>query len=83
MVGAILIVIGLYSVLWGKHKEQIESKMEDDIPLPVKGAQISGNGDPENDASDHFTEAKSGEKGEANNKLSSVVISMTNQEAKA
>ena len=43
MVGAILIVIGLYSVLWGKHKEQVEIKVAEDIPLPVKGAQVDGN----------------------------------------
>jgi len=85
VIGAILIVIGLYSVLWGKHKEQIESKVGDEIPL--KGAQssvIAGLND--------FSEEKCGEKGESNNnKPSSVVITMPvrepitkdNQEGKA
>ncbi|KAG6472100.1 WAT1-related protein At5g07050-like [Zingiber officinale] len=37
VVGAVLIVLGLYSVLWGKHKENKEKKMEAlDIPVAVK-----------------------------------------------
>ncbi|KAL2656223.1 hypothetical protein AAZV13_04G107500 [Glycine max] len=43
VLGAILIVLGLYSVLWGKHKEQVEKNVADDIPLPLKGAQLDGN----------------------------------------
>lgn len=43
VLGAILIVIGLYSVLWGKHKEQVENKVAEDIPLPIKGDQIDAN----------------------------------------
>lgn len=87
MIGAILIVIGLYSVLWGKHKEQMESKVADEIPLAVKDGQscvISGLNmiDVKND----FTEEDS-----KNKKPSSVVINMTvaeppsrdNQEGKA
>ncbi|RDX99931.1 WAT1-related protein [Mucuna pruriens] len=77
VMGAILIVIGLYSVLWGKHKEQIESKVADEIPLPVKdNAQIAVIAGPIIDATDNFTEEKYGHKGEANNKLSSVIITM-------
>lgn len=80
MIGAILIVIGLYSVLWGKHREQIERKV-DDIPLPVKGAQVAGNAESVIDATDQFTnEVKSGQRGEANNNRSSVVISMPTRE---
>lgn len=80
MIGAILIVIGLYSVLWGKHREQIERKV-DDIPLPVKGSQVAGNAEPVIDATDQFTnEVKSGQRGEANNNPSSVVISMPTRE---
>ncbi|XP_014503458.1 WAT1-related protein At5g07050 [Vigna radiata var. radiata] len=87
VIGAILIVIGLYSVLWGKHKEQMESKVADEIPLAVKDGQscvISGLNmiDVKND----FTEEDS-----KNKKPSSVVINMTvaeppsrdNQEGKA
>ncbi|CAD5184001.1 unnamed protein product [Musa acuminata subsp. malaccensis] len=38
VVGAVLIVVGLYSVLWGKHKDNKEKKPEAmDIPLAVKG----------------------------------------------
>ncbi|CAL9171828.1 unnamed protein product [Musa hybrid cultivar] len=37
IVGAALIVAGLYSVLWGKHKENKEKEMEAlDIPVAVK-----------------------------------------------
>ncbi|MED6205793.1 hypothetical protein PIB30_021079 [Stylosanthes scabra] len=62
VVGSILIVIGLYSVLWGKHKEQIETKImghhdDNDMQhLPVtkannnNGAHNFGNEDSKNDA---------------------------------
>ncbi|KAL3534760.1 hypothetical protein ACH5RR_003221 [Cinchona calisaya] len=40
VLGAILIVVGLYSVLWGKYKEYQEKELAI-IPEPVKGA--SGN----------------------------------------
>ncbi|GMN55613.1 hypothetical protein TIFTF001_024726 [Ficus carica] len=40
VLGAVLIVIGLYSVLWGKHKEGIENK-EKEIPEAIKGAQVN------------------------------------------
>ena len=92
VIGAILIVIGLYSVLWGKHKEQIESKVADEIPLPVKDSQIAVIAGPIIDATDNFTEEKYGQKGEANNnKLSSLIITIpipepptkANQERKA
>lgn len=76
VIGAILIVIGLYSVLWGKHKEQKESKLEDEIPLPVKDAQIGVIAGSMIDATNNFTEEKYGQKGDANNKLSSVLITM-------
>lgn len=57
-----MIVFGLYSVLWGKHKEGLEIKEE--IPEVIKGSHVNGvsmstiNGDAEA------------------NKLSSVAISM-------
>ncbi|KAL2326290.1 hypothetical protein Fmac_025348 [Flemingia macrophylla] len=81
VIGAILIVVGLYSVLWGKHKEQIESKAADEIPLPLKDAQLAAITVPVIDATDNSTEEKYGQKGETNNKLSSVVITMPNPEA--
>ncbi|KAM7263407.1 hypothetical protein ACFE04_001090 [Oxalis oulophora] len=38
VIGGVLIVIGLYSVLWGKHKETLEKKSEEqEIPEAVKG----------------------------------------------
>ncbi|KAL1300704.1 hypothetical protein HN51_045355 [Arachis hypogaea] len=89
VVGSILIVIGLYSVLWGKHKEQIETKMghhdDNDIHLPVTkvSAQNFGNEDSKNDATvDHCTQENFGHKEEVNKEKhsSSVVIGMTNQE---
>lgn len=64
--GAILIVIGLYSVLWGKHKEKQEEdrqrKMQE-LPEVVKDRPVQENGAP----SDVVVEV---------NKLSAVVISM-------
>jgi len=78
VIGAILIVIGLYSVLWGKHKEQIESKVADEIPLPIKGAQNSVIAELNiMDGTNDFSEEKYGQKGECNNKEpSSIVITM-------
>jgi hypothetical protein len=43
IVGSFLIVIGLYSVLWGKHKEKMEIFDPEEIPEPVKGVQGNGN----------------------------------------
>ncbi|KAL5707716.1 hypothetical protein ACHQM5_018582 [Ranunculus cassubicifolius] len=44
ILGAILIVAGLYSVLWGKYKEYQAAEAEK-IPEAIKGAKINGNGD--------------------------------------
>lgn len=42
MLGAILIVIGLYSVLWGKYKEYQEKEGEEEsIPEPIKDGQAN------------------------------------------
>lgn len=43
VLGSVLIVVGLYSVLWGKHKEGKENKAEEEIPDAVKVAQVNGN----------------------------------------
>ena len=44
ILGSVLIVIGLYSVLWGKHKEKMEViEPDQEIPEPVKGVQGNGN----------------------------------------
>lgn len=40
IIGSILIVMGLYSVLWGKHKETIENKVEE-IPDVIKSTQVN------------------------------------------
>ncbi|KAK8708893.1 hypothetical protein V6N13_059928 [Hibiscus sabdariffa] len=44
VVGSVLIVMGLYSVLWGKHKEskekENEMEMEDE---PIKAIRANGN----------------------------------------
>lgn len=42
VIGAALIVIGLYSVLWGKYKEYKEKEAEE-ILEPVKGCNNTGN----------------------------------------
>lgn len=44
VVGSVLIVIGLYSVLWGKHKENKEKKEREVMELPVALKSIEGNG---------------------------------------
>ena len=74
VIGSILIVIGLYSVLWGKHKENKEREVEEEIPEPVKSIQANGNtilviGDIEANEVEL-------QKAEANNKLSAVSITM-------
>uniref|UniRef100_A0A2P2NH91 WAT1-related protein n=1 Tax=Rhizophora mucronata TaxID=61149 RepID=A0A2P2NH91_RHIMU len=74
VIGAILIVIGLYSVLWGKHKENNE-KMEEpeEIPDPLKG--IQGNGNSKAMIEDIEANEVGLQKAEANNKVSVVPIS--------
>jgi drug/metabolite transporter (DMT)-like permease len=43
ILGSVLIVAGLYSVLWGKHKENLEKEAEAmEIPVAIKG--VDGNG---------------------------------------
>ncbi|KAE8809238.1 Auxin-induced protein 5NG4 [Hordeum vulgare] len=44
IIGSVLIVAGLYSVLWGKHKENVEKKEIEatEIPVAIKG--VEGNG---------------------------------------
>lgn len=85
VLGSVIIVVGLYSVLWGKHKENIESKAEE-IPEAIKGAHVNGNGAPMmiEDIEANDVEL---EKAEANNKIPSVAISMpmnfSRQEPKA
>ncbi|KAL9298284.1 hypothetical protein ACSQ67_024180 [Phaseolus vulgaris] len=79
VIGAILIVIGLYSVLWGKHKEQIESKVADEIPLPDAESSVI---EELFDARDNFSEEKCVEKEEPINiKFSSIVITLSVQES--
>ncbi|GKV39667.1 hypothetical protein SLEP1_g47405 [Rubroshorea leprosula] len=43
VIGATLIVIGLYAVLWGKHKESKEKELAEVVPEPVKCVQENGN----------------------------------------
>ncbi|KAG8085571.1 hypothetical protein GUJ93_ZPchr0010g7727 [Zizania palustris] len=45
IIGSVLIVAGLYSVLWGKHKENMEKEVEEmEIPVAIKGAAVDVNG---------------------------------------
>ncbi|XP_068345092.1 WAT1-related protein At5g07050-like [Pyrus communis] len=64
VLGAVLIVFGLYAVLWGKHKERLEKK-EEEIPEAIKGSQVNR----------VSMSTINGDVG-AHNKLSSVAISM-------
>lgn len=41
VLGAVLIVMGLYAVLWGKYKEYKENKIET-IPEPIKSCGEHG-----------------------------------------
>lgn len=72
VLGAILIVAGLYSVLWGKYRENLEKKQEEEIPEAIKGAQ--GNGNEMSMIDDIETNDIEMQKAEAK-KLSSVAIS--------
>ncbi|CAI9765051.1 unnamed protein product [Fraxinus pennsylvanica] len=46
VIGSMIIVIGLYSVLWGKYKEEKENKKLNEIPEVIKdnNIQTQGNG---------------------------------------
>ncbi|GJN14390.1 hypothetical protein PR202_gb01213 [Eleusine coracana subsp. coracana] len=44
ILGSVLIVAGLYSVLWGKHKESLEKKEAEAMEIPVAIKAIDGNG---------------------------------------
>ena len=70
VLGSVLIVAGLYSVLWGKHKEGLENK-DDEIPEAIK--EPHKNGISVVSAMDGDIEANEVKKAEAN-KLSSVAI---------
>jgi hypothetical protein len=42
VLGAVLIVVGLYSVLWGKHKETQEKEADAKTVLPVAASKGDG-----------------------------------------
>jgi len=42
VLGAVLIVMGLYSVLWGKHKETQEKEEQEAMELPVASSKAVG-----------------------------------------
>uniref|UniRef100_A0A0E0DRC1 EamA domain-containing protein n=1 Tax=Oryza meridionalis TaxID=40149 RepID=A0A0E0DRC1_9ORYZ len=44
IIGSVLIVAGLYSVLWGKHKENAEKKEDEAMEIPVAIKGVDGNG---------------------------------------
>lgn len=73
-----MIVIGLYAVLWGKHKENKEKELveeEEEIPEVVKSIRTI-NGKTILVVGDIEATAVELEKSEANNKLSAVSIAM-------
>ncbi|KAK2982097.1 hypothetical protein RJ640_001159 [Escallonia rubra] len=41
ILGSVLIVAGLYAVLWGKYKEEIEKRELNEIPEAIKGSQLA------------------------------------------
>ncbi|KAJ6414504.1 hypothetical protein OIU84_003495 [Salix udensis] len=73
ILGSVLIVIGLYSVLWGKHKEKMEVDPEE-IPEPVKG--VPGNGNPIVVIEDIEANEVEFQKAEAKNKFSAMAMTM-------
>ncbi|KAG0518062.1 hypothetical protein BDA96_09G143100 [Sorghum bicolor] len=44
IIGSVLIVAGLYSVLWGKHKENLEKLEAQAMEIPVAIKAVDGNG---------------------------------------
>lgn len=42
VIGSIFIVVGLYSVLWGKHRENKEKKALEELPVAVKDVDKNG-----------------------------------------
>lgn len=44
IIGSVLIVAGLYSVLWGKHKENLEKEAAKAMEIPVAIKAVDGNG---------------------------------------
>ncbi|KAJ4720438.1 WAT1-related protein [Melia azedarach] len=76
VLGAILIVIGLYSVLWGKHKERKEELAAEEIPDPVKGIHVNGNTASVTEDLEANDQVEL-QKAEANNKITSVAIRMS------
>ena len=43
MIGSAIIVVGLYSVLWGKYKEDQENKLLEEIPEVIKANNNNNN----------------------------------------
>ncbi|KAA8537357.1 hypothetical protein F0562_026956 [Nyssa sinensis] len=76
VLGAILIVVGLYSVLWGKYREEKEKKTEESIPEAVKGAQINGSSTQLMTIGDIEANEVQLQKAEANYKLASATIAL-------
>lgn len=53
-----MIVAGLYSVLWGKYKEEKEKEKLKEIPQAIKAAQVNNNIINNNNIELHKAEAK-------------------------
>ncbi|XP_038892785.1 WAT1-related protein At5g07050 [Benincasa hispida] len=70
IIGSILIVFGLYSVLWGKHKENLEIKTADDddeIPEAIKpSSQLNINNNNNNNNNSIFISMPTPEKPPSN-----------------
>lgn len=48
MLGSILIIAGLYAVLWGKYKEEKEKNKLEIIPDAIKSGHVTTNFEAEN-----------------------------------
>ncbi|XP_048233548.1 WAT1-related protein At5g07050 [Ricinus communis] len=76
VIGAVLIVIGLYAVLWGKHKERMVQDSDEEILDPVKGVQGNGNSVAIQDIEANEVDLQKVEANNNNNKLSAMAITM-------
>lgn len=70
VLGAILIIIGLYSVLWGKYKENKEKKEREAMSLPIalkesEGCQHTNSGEEINGDAKSSTAVNAGDTPEA------------------
>ncbi|XP_006654584.1 WAT1-related protein At5g07050-like [Oryza brachyantha] len=68
VVGAVLIVVGLYSVLWGKHKETQEKEADAKLSLPTSKGDNVGAATPETTTTTQIADVGAGDDDDAERK---------------